>query len=212
MDKLLVATRSKGKIREIRKLLGGVKCEVVFPDEIGIAYGGVEELIEDTDTYAGNAAAKAKYFARISGLPTLADDSGIEVDALDGRPGVFSRRYAAVTEHQDQANNRKMLEELAGVPRSGRTARYRCVVVYVPTPEGDPFVFEGTCDGRIMDSPDGEGGFGYDPIFYSADLDSSFGQATQEAKDAISHRGRAFQKFIEWMEKEGVGGGEEGAA
>lgn len=200
---MLVATRSTGKMREIKKLLGHLDCEILFPDDVGIPYRETEESIEDTDSYRGNALAKARYFATLSGLPSVADDSGIEVDALQGRPGVNSRRYADPSRCQDEANNSKMLDELKGVPRKDRTARYRCVVAFLTGPKAEPRMFEGMCEGFILDAADGDGGFGYDPIFFSTDLNTSFGCVSQQAKDEISHRGRAFRKFLEWLENSG---------
>lgn len=200
MDKLLVATRSTGKMREIKKLLEHLDREILFPDDVGIPYAEIEESIENTGSYRGNSFAKARYFAKISGLPSVADDSGIEVDALDGRPGVNSRRYADYSQSQDEANNAKMLNELDGVPRRERTARYRCVVAFLKDPQAAPRVFEGTCEGFILDAPDGDGGFGYDPIFFSTDLKTSFGRVSRQAKDEISHRGRAFREFLKWLE------------
>ncbi len=194
--KLLVATRSLGKQREVRRILEGSGIEILFPDDAGIVPALVEETLEVADTFAANARAKAEFFARQSGLPTVADDSGIEVLALGGEPGVKSRRWAGASGSESQidaANNALLLRRLAGAPESKRGARYRCVLVLYRTPRGFPETFEGACPGRILEAPQGTGGFGYDPLFYSTELGKSFGEASPAEKDAVSHRGRAFR-------------------
>lgn len=201
---LLVATRSAGKQREIRALLAGQPFDPVFPQEIGLITLPEEDVLERDGTYAENALAKARYFAARSGLPTVADDSGIEVDALGGLPGVRSARWSGAraysgrsTEHDvAAANNALLLERLRGVPAERRTARYRCVVAYVPASGAPPEVVEATCEGRILEAPAGGAGFGYDPLFWSADLRMSFGEAPAAEKDRVSHRGKAFRGVI----------------
>lgn len=196
--KLLVATRSAGKAREIRELFAGLPFEVFFPPEHGLERRPEEQDLERASTYAANAVAKARYFAERSGVPTCADDSGLEVDALGGAPGVHSARFAETSGPEaDQANNAKLLELLAGVPPERRTARYRCVVAYLETATGAPEIVEATCDGSILVEPRGTGGFGYDPLFFSTDLQMSFGEAPPPAKHRVSHRGRAFRALIE---------------
>jgi len=201
--KLLVATRNPGKQREIRALLAGIACEVVFPEDRGLWERPEERGIEDAESFEGNARRKAEYFARLSGLPTVAEDSGIEVFALGGAPGVHSRRFAfpspADPAEQDAANNAELLRRLAGAPEDRRRARYRCVVCYLEQRDGVPFLFDGTCLGRVLTEPQGTGGFGYDPLFYSDDLGTSFGLADPEAKASVSHRGRAFRAFAAWL-------------
>lgn len=201
--KLLVATRSPGKTREIRELLAGLPIQVVFPDQLGLERLPEEDEIEQSSAYAGNAVAKARHFSQRSGLPTVADDSGLEVDALGGAPGVHSARFAlnagagdrgATT---DAANNAYLLERLSGVPAEQRSARYRCVVAYLETPTGAAEIVEATCEGRILAEPKGDGGFGYDPLFFSDDLQRSFGEVSAAAKHRVSHRGRAFRALIE---------------
>lgn len=197
--KLLVATRSAGKQREVRRLLAGSGLDIVFPDEAGVPPDSAEVHLELGDSFAANARAKAEYFARQTGLPTVADDSGLEVFALGGEPGVRSRRWAGAdgTEVQvDAANNAYLLRRLSGAPENKRRARYRCVLVLYRTPRSFPETFEGACTGRILESPSGTGGFGYDPLFWSDDLGKSFGEATPEEKDAVSHRGRAFAELV----------------
>jgi XTP/dITP diphosphohydrolase len=194
--KLLVATRSEGKQREIRRVLEPAGIEVVFPDDIGIFESPQEDLLELGDSFQANARAKAEYFARKTGLPTVAEDSGLEVFSLGGEPGVRSRRWAGAVgtaSEVDAANNAMLLRRLAGAAEPRRRARYRCVLVFLREPGAIPEVIEGTCAGRIVDAPRGSEGFGYDPLFFSDDLTKTFGEATPVEKDAVSHRGRALQ-------------------
>jgi XTP/dITP diphosphohydrolase len=201
--KLLVATRSPGKTREIRDLFAGLPFQVLFPDEIGLEPLPEEDELEETDTYTGNAVAKARHFAGRSGLPTVADDSGLEVDALGGAPGVRSARFAvqyarvAPGQSVDDANNALLLDQLAQVPEVRRTARYRCVIAYLPSPGDAPEVVEATCEGRVLSERRGTGGFGYDPLFFSDDLQHGFGEVAAASKHRVSHRGRAFRALIE---------------
>jgi XTP/dITP diphosphohydrolase len=193
--KLLVATRSAGKQREVRGLLAGSALEAVFPDEAGIYLAPEEAGLELGDSYAANARAKAEYFAKQSGLATVADDSGLEVISLGGEPGVRSKRWAGVEGPDaavDAANNAYLMRRLAGAPASKRRARYRCVLVLYRTPKAFPETFEGSCTGSILEEPRGSGGFGYDPLFLSDELGKTFAEATPEEKDTVSHRGRAF--------------------
>jgi XTP/dITP diphosphohydrolase len=202
--KLLVATRNPGKQREIRALLADTAWDVVFPEDRGLWERPEESAIEDADSFEGNARRKAEYFARLARMPTLAEDSGIEVFALGGAPGVHSRRFAFPPlddgAAQDAANNAELLRRLAGAPEDRRRARYRCVVCFLDRPDGLPHVFEGECLGRILPAPEGTGGFGYDPLFHSEELGRSFGVATPEEKAGVSHRGRAIRAFAEWLE------------
>lgn len=194
--KLLVATRSQGKQREILRLLAGGSIEVVFPDQAGIYQTQVEDTLELSQSFEANARAKAEYFAKQSGLPTVADDSGLEVLALGGEPGIRSRRWAGArgTEAEvDAANNAMLIHRLAGAPPAKRRARYRCVLVLYRTPRAFPETFQGQCPGIILEEPRGAGGFGYDPLFYSEEIGKSFGEASAEEKDAVSHRGHAFR-------------------
>ena len=194
--KLLAATRSAGKQREIRRLLAPSGVEVVFPEDLNIFEDPAEELLEQSDSYRSNARAKAEYFSKRSGLPTVADDSGLEVFYLGGAPGVRSRRWAGASgkaEVIDAANNAELVRRLHGAPEAKRRARYRCVLVLIRQTGAPPEVFEGECAGRILEAPAGTAGFGYDPYFFSDDLGKSFGEATDEEKDVVSHRGRAFK-------------------
>jgi len=199
--RLLAATRSKGKQAEFRRLLEAAGHEVIFPDDAGIPLREeLEDGLEMESTFEGNARRKAEYFAKLSGLPTIADDSGLEVISLGGAPGVRSRRWSGVDGPEavvSAANNAELLRRLAGAPPTKRTARYRCVIVYLSSATAAPQVFEGTCPGRILEEAEGTGGFGYDPLFLSAEIGKSFGSATPEEKDAISHRGKALQSLIQ---------------
>lgn len=194
--KYLAATRSAGKQREIRRILEAAGLEVVFPDEIGLDALPAEAALESGDNFESNARRKAEYFARLSSLPTFADDSGLEVFALGGAPGVHSKRWAGVsgTEREvDAANNAELTRRLAGAAESQRLARYRCVLVFLRTASAVPTICQGDCTGRILEAPRGTGGFGYDPYFFSDELGKTFGEATAEEKDAVSHRGRALR-------------------
>jgi XTP/dITP diphosphohydrolase len=198
-SRLLVATRSEHKLRELRELLGPLATRLVSLDDAGIP----GEAVEDGETFEANAARKARFFAALSGLPTLADDSGLEVDALGGGPGVRTRRYAGENA-TDEENNVKLLHELAGLPPARRSARYRCALA-LALPEatgprgGFPMRFShGTLEGRIAAAPRGTGGFGYDPIFEPAAErpgGRTLGEWTAEAKNRISHRGRAARRM-----------------
>ena len=198
--RLLVATRSRHKLRELRELLEvPPEVELVSPDDVGID----GEPDETGETFETNARIKARHYARLSGLPTLADDSGLEVDALGGGPGVRTRRYAG-PDATDEANNEKLLRELAGLPASRRGARYVCVLALAFPDEVGPrgglgtMTRRGTCRGRIATGPKGEGGFGYDPIFEPASEPPggrTLGQWSAAAKNEISHRSQAARRM-----------------
>ena len=189
---MLVATHSEHKLRELRELLHPAHAELVSLDDLRIA----DDPVEDGETFRTNAAIKARFGLRATGLPTLADDSGLEVDALDGAPGVRTRRYAG--EHATDAdNNAKLLTALDGVPPTGRGGRYVCVLALAQP--GEPLVYaRGTCRGRIASEPRGSGGFGYDPIFEPVEEPPggrTFGQWSAEEKNRISHRARAARRM-----------------
>jgi XTP/dITP diphosphohydrolase len=199
--KLLVATRSEGKQREARRLLEAGGVEAVFPDELGLPEAPQEDSLELGDSFAANARAKAEYFARRTGLPTVADDSGLEVLSLGGLPGVRSKRFAGVAEQMtgaalDAANNAELLRRLQGAPPARRRARYRCVLAFYPSASAAPELFDESCAGSILDALRGEAGFGYDPLFLSDDLGKTFAEATPQEKDGVSHRGRAFRALL----------------
>jgi XTP/dITP diphosphohydrolase len=200
--KLLAATRSAGKQREFRRVLEPAGIEVVFPDDVGLYPTQAEDFLELGDSFEINARRKAEHFARLSGLPTVADDSGLEVLSLGGAPGVRSRRWAGATGTEtevDAANNAELVRRLAGAAGPRRGARYRCVLVYLAHPGVVPVTVEGACAGRILEAPRGAGGFGYDPYFFSEELGKTFGEATPEEKDGVSHRGRALRALVETL-------------
>jgi XTP/dITP diphosphohydrolase len=187
--RIVLATRNAHKIRELERICADWPVEwVTVEDHDAADFPDVEET---ADTYLENAALKARAVAAAIGIPALADDSGIEVDALGGRPGVRSARYAGEGA-TDEQNLREMIRAIRGIPGGGRTARYRCFAV-LSTPDGDLTSADGTCEGTLETSPRGSGGFGYDPIFVPAGWDDTMAELTPEQKDRISHRGRAFR-------------------
>jgi len=187
--KLLIATNNPGKLREYRELLAGLPVELTTPAQEGLHL----EVNESGQSFVENALLKARAFARASGLPTLADDSGLEVDALGGAPGICSARYAGPGA-SDADRYRRLLRELEGVPWEQRTARFRCVIALV-TPDGQVHTAEGVCEGVIAYEPRGEHGFGYDPVFYLPEYGCTLAQLPPEEKNRISHRGRAAQRI-----------------
>jgi len=189
MREIVVATRNPHKLDEMRALLSGHGLLAR-----GVAeFEGVPEVVEDAATFEANAAKKAETVARATGRTCIADDSGLVVDALDGAPGVLSARYAGV--HGDSvSNNAKLLRELEGVADDGRTARFVCAIA-IAAPSGGARVFRGECEGRITTEARGEGGFGYDPLFYSPELGKTFAEASSEEKNSVSHRARALEEL-----------------
>lgn len=187
MTDLILATKNQHKVEEIKALLADVPVRILslrdFPD--------IPEVEETGVTFAENAEIKAKAVSSATGKIALADDSGLEVDALGGQPGVRSNRFAGPGA-TDQDKYMHILELLEGVPNEERTARFRAAVA-VSTPEGETVVVEGTCEGRIAHEPKGTGGFGYDPIFYLPDLGKTMAELTPEEKNAVSHRGKALR-------------------
>ena len=191
---LLVATRNRNKVRELEALLADTELKVRSYRD----FPGAPEVPETGQTFAENATTKAVTLATHTGRLTIADDSGLEVDALDGRPGVISARYAGPNA-TDVENNEKLLGELEGVPEPQRTARFRCAIA-LATPEGLIGVVEGVCDGRIATEPGGTEGFGYDPIFVKDDMVKTFAELPLELKNRVSHRGRALEKALMLLE------------
>ena len=186
--KAVLASSNVCKLRELAAILAPLGYELVTQSSLGI-----DTPPETGITFAENALLKARHAARLSGLPAIADDSGIEVDALGGRPGVYSARYAGEGA-TDPSNLRKLLDELGSTPADQRSARYQCVIAFVRT-AGDPspLIAHGTWEGRILLEPRGTGGFGYDPIFQPAGLDSSAAELSAGEKNAHSHRGEALR-------------------
>jgi XTP/dITP diphosphohydrolase len=199
--KLLFATRNGAKEKELRRLLAGADLDFGFLDDLSMWETADEAALELHDSFVANARAKAEHFCRrTGGLAAVADDSGLEVFSLGGEPGTRSKRWAgAVGTPRDveAANNAYLLRRLAGAPEARRRARYRCVLALVRRRGALPETFEGTCNGLITTEPRGERGFGYDPYFLSDDLGKTFGEATDEEKDAVSHRGRAVRALLD---------------
>ena len=186
--KLLIATRNKHKLEEIRAILALPGLVLIGADEVP----GLPEVEEDAPTFEGNACKKARTLAQASGCWTLADDSGLEVEALGGAPGVVSARYAGVAA-STPANNAKLLGELAGV--ADRRARFRCVLALC-APDGREWTVEGRCEGRLLEAPRGAHGFGYDPLFVPEGYDQTFAELPATVKNGISHRARALQRAV----------------
>jgi XTP/dITP diphosphohydrolase len=186
--KVVVATRNKGKLREIVPLLAGTGLELCTIDELAPD----AELREDGVTFEENALGKARQAAAATGLPALADDSGLEVDALDGAPGVWSARYAGPGA-DDAQNNAKLLAALAGVPAGDRGAQFRCVAAFVDPARGLEIVRDGACAGQILTAPRGSDGFGYDPLFLLPALGRTMAELPLAEKNRLSHRAAAFR-------------------
>jgi len=190
--RIVVATRNRHKVREIAVLLdeAGLAIEPVTIDEVAPR----AELVEDEDTFDGNALAKARQASVACGMPAIADDSGIEVDALGGAPGVRSARWAGEP-CNDQRNNDKLLREMVGIPTEKRGARYRCAAAFVDASQGAEVVRSGACEGVVLDSPRGQGGFGYDPLFFLPGLGKTMAEIDLDQKNRLSHRAAAFRSL-----------------
>jgi XTP/dITP diphosphohydrolase len=188
MLKLLLATNNQGKVREFQSLLKGCGVELVTPSQVGLKL----DIQESGSTYEENARLKAEAFASASGLLTLADDSGLEVDALNGEPGILSSRYAGEGASDGQRVN-FLLAKLKDIPVEKRTAHFSCVIA-LTDPQGKLEFYSGRCDGVIIHQPRGANGFGYDPIFLFPELKKTMAELSEETKNQISHRARAAQK------------------
>ncbi len=192
MKKIVLATGNTGKVREINQLLAGLDLHVEPQSQFGVI-----EAEETGLTFVENAILKARNAAQHTGLPAIADDSGLEVDALNGAPGIYSSRYAGPAAN-DRDNVNKLLTDLADVPEPRRGARFQCVMVYLRhAADPTPLICLGTWEGRILFSPRGENGFGYDPVFYVPTHDCSSAELTPDIKNSLSHRGQALRKLIE---------------
>ena len=198
-ERILVATRSRHKASEIARILGRARPrQLITLNDAGITESAAEDALEAATTFLENARAKALYFARLSGLPVLADDSGLEVLALNNAPGVRTKRFAldagihATGDALDEANNKLLLELMQNVPDDQRAARYVCALCFADSTETLLSAL-GTCTGSIAGKPRGSGGFGYDPLFLIRDLGITFAQLSAEQKDARSHRARALR-------------------
>ena len=190
--KIVLASGNAGKVREINRLFADSGIEVVPQSEYDVA-----EVAETGTTFVENAIIKARHAAQCTGLPAIADDSGIEVDALDSRPGVYSARYAGPSA-TDTDNNSKMLAELKGLPNSERSARYQCILVFMRNANDPvPIITQGTWEGHIMQEPRGDGGFGYVPIFFVPTHNCTGGELPLEVKNTISHRAQALEAMLD---------------
>ena len=190
-EQIVLASNNAGKVREINQLLAAQEIRVVPQREFGIS-----EAEETGLSFVENAIIKARHAAQESGLPAIADDSGLEVDALNGAPGIYSARFAGPGA-SDADNNRKLLEQLAGVADAERTARFQCVLVYMRHAEDPtPLICQGSWEGRILHAPQGDNGFGYDPLFLVPEKGCSSAQLAPEEKNRISHRGQALQRLL----------------
>ncbi len=196
MDTIVLASRNEHKIDELKQTLEPMGIEL----KSALDFPNLKEVEEDKLTLEGNALKKARYVYEETGLTSLADDTGLEVDALDGRPGVFSARYAGEGASYED-NVEKLLAELAGVDKKDRGAQFRTAVALVAD-EGT-HTFEGICRGVILTEGRGDRGFGYDPVFQPEDYEQTFAEMDSEIKNKISHRGRAIQKLFEWLKDKG---------
>lgn len=192
--KFIIATNNQKKLKELERILKPLGIDAVTANEAGVILDDVDET---GSTFADNAFLKANAAFLKSGIPSVADDSGLCVDALDGRPGVFSARYGGENATDEDKNN-KLLEELRNVADENRTAHFSCAICCI-LPDGSKIEVEGKCKGKIAYEPCGEGGFGYDPVFMYGD--KSYGQLTAEEKDAVSHRGQALRKLQNELRK-----------
>lgn len=197
---IVLATRNQNKVKEFREILKDTDIELKSLDD----FGPIPEAIEDGKTFDDNAYKKALHTAKILGIPAIADDSGLVVDALNGEPGVFSARYAG-PEATDADNCEKLLDQLNG--KENRSAHFMCVIS-IAVPSGPALTYEGRCDGIILNEKRGESGFGYDPLFYFEEFGKTFAEATMAEKNVVSHRGKALNevkkeipKILKWLEQ-----------
>ena len=192
MKKVVLASGNKGKVREFNQILAGLNLEVVPQTDFN-----VPEIEETGLTFVENAILKARNAAQHTGLPAIADDSGLEVDALHGAPGIYSARYAGA-DATDEQNLIKLLNTLKEVPEAERTARFQCLLIYMEHElDPTPVICQGTWEGRIAEAPQGENGFGYDPVFYVPDHHCTSAQLSAAEKNRLSHRGQALQRLLQ---------------
>lgn len=197
--KIVLASRNRRKVEELQSILHNTGFTIVPVSE----FDGVPDVEETGKTFAENAILKAETVMNITGLMCIADDSGLEVDILNGAPGIYSARFSGECA-DDEKNNRLLLEKLSGVDDDKRKANFTCVIA-LASPGSGTKTFEGKCFGRILNEPQGENGFGYDPLFYSVDTESTFAQAPAEIKNKVSHRARALiglKGYLEGMAEE----------
>ena len=189
--RVVLASGNTGKVKEINQLLSGQQIQVIPQSKFN-----VPEIEETGLTFVENAILKARNAAQYSGLPAIADDSGLEVDALNGAPGIHSARFSGF-EATDQSNNEQLLEQLKDIPEAGRSARFQCLLVYLRHPaDPTPLICQGTWEGRILFQPQGENGFGYDPLFFVPNHGCSSAELQPEVKNQLSHRGRALRELM----------------
>ncbi|WP_332629165.1 XTP/dITP diphosphatase [Halalkalibacter flavus] len=193
MKEIVIATQNKGKIAEFKQLFEGLEVRSLLD------YPNIPDIVEDGMTFAENAAKKAETLATYLNRMVIADDSGLQVDALDGRPGVYSARYAGPSKN-DIDNMDKVLRELKDIPSEDRTARFICLIA-VASPNQETKIYEGTCEGIITNEARGTNGFGYDPIFYVPDLEKTMAQLTVEEKNKRSHRANALKQLLAHKEE-----------
>jgi XTP/dITP diphosphohydrolase len=190
--KVLLASRNKDKLKEVQNRAASLGIEILTPDD----FSNLPEVEEDGDSLEANAVKKAQVLHELTGLPTLADDTGLEVEALNGAPGVYSSRYDG-PKATYASNCDKLLREMSGIPTDRRQAQFRCVLAYII--EGQTRLFEGQVKGVISTATKGDNGFGYDPIFYVPEMGKTMAQMTLEEKNLISHRGLALKEWIEYL-------------
>lgn len=191
MNKLVLATGNLGKVKELSDMLNSLNIEVVPQSEFN-----VPEVAETGTTFVENAIIKARHAAKITGLPVIADDSGLEVDALNGAPGIYSARFAG-TDASDKDNLLKLLSELKDVPEEKRTARFWCILVLMRhADDPTPLICQGFWEGKITTEPSGENGFGYDPVFYVPEKNTTSAQLDKATKNTLSHRGKALKQLL----------------
>jgi XTP/dITP diphosphohydrolase len=191
MPKIVLATGNAGKLKELQQMLGDNGTEFITQKSLGIS-----DAEETGLTFVENAIIKARHACAASGLPAIADDSGLEVDALHGEPGIYSARFAGLNA-TDSENNLKLLAQLQDVPDEQRSARFQCVIVFMRSPfDATPLICTGTWEGRILHTPSGVHGFGYDPLFYVPEHDCASAELEPALKNLISHRGQALQSLM----------------
>ncbi len=194
MQQIVLASANAGKLKEFNQVLAGLDIEVLPQSKFNVG-----EVAETGQTFVENAIIKARHVSQLSGLPALADDSGLEVDALNGAPGIYSARFSGAGA-TDARNNALLIERLAGLPLAQRSARFQCVLVYLRHPDDPtPLICQGTWEGSILEAPQGDNGFGYDPLFWVPECDCSSAQLAPEQKNSRSHRGQAVAEFVRRM-------------
>ncbi|MET4161647.1 XTP/dITP diphosphohydrolase [Marinobacterium sp. MBR-111] len=192
INKIVLASGNRGKLKEFNEIFAPLQIDVMPQSDFA-----VQDANETGLSFVENAIIKARHAARVTGLPALSDDSGLEVDALNGAPGIYSARYAGAGCGDDE-NNRKLLQALEQVPAEQRSARFQCVLVFMRHAEDPtPLICQGSWEGVILDTPRGHNGFGYDPLFFVPELNCASAELSSEQKQKYSHRGKAVRQFIE---------------